>query len=69
MKEGDVLNLKKMKLLEDGIMFTISLRITSILLPTKNWVGAALARSPLILMMCWKIGKIGCIKSRLENVG
>ena len=36
---------------------------------TKNWVGATLARSPLILMMCWKIGKTGCMKYHSENEG
>ena len=69
MKEGDILNLLKMKLLEDGIKFTISMRITFILLLRESWVGAVLALRPLILMMCWKIGKTGCMKSRSENVG
>ena len=51
MKEGDILDLLNMKLLEDGIMYTIFLKIISILLLMNNRVGAALALSPLILMM------------------
>ena len=58
-----------MKPVEVGIMPIISLKTISTLPSMVNSDGAALVLCPLILMMLWKIGKIGYMRFRSGNVG
>ena len=49
-------------------MRTTFQKIMSIPLQTESYVGEALASHHWILTMCWKIGRIRCMRCLFENV-